>query len=443
MPHAPLSTLFCSIGMFDGRFDYLPARYVGVRDGRIAYIGAEPPADSDAYGTRYDGRGKLLMPAFYNAHAHAPMTLLRGYAENLSLQDWLETRVFPFEGRITGPAARAATDLAIAEMARFGCVSFSDMYFFDDERCESVVDAGAKCNVSRGLTAFAETDYHRTNECAADDRLFAVWNGAGDGRIKADMCIHAEYTNNEPVCREVARIARERGAIVHVHLSETRREHEECKLRHNGMTPARFFEECGVFDSPVLAAHCVWCDEGDLQILAGHGATVACNPASNMKLASGFAPVPRMIELGINVALGTDGVASNNAHDMMRDLYLFAVLYKGATGDPTVVTPRQALAAATRAGALAQGRPDCGLVAEGMRADLTVLDVDRPWMYPQTDMAANVVYSASGGDVVLTMCDGRILYRDGEWPTVDVERAQFETQGYAERIIGQLHKPVL
>ena len=438
MPCTPPSVLFSPIGIFDENFEYLPSRHVGVRDGRIAYIGTEPPADADAYDMRYDGRGKLLMPAFYNAHAHAPMTLLRGYAENLALQDWLNTRVFPFEARITGPAARAATDLAIAEMARFGCVSFSDMYFFDDERCESVAEAGAKCNVSRGLTAFGETDYHATNECAADDRLFAVWDGAADGRIKADMCIHAEYTNNEPVCREVARIARERGAIVHVHLSETKREHEECKQRHGGLTPARFFEECGVFDSPVLAAHCVWCEEDDLHVLARRGATVACNPASNMKLASGFAPVPRMLELGVNVALGTDGVASNNAHNMMRDLYLFATLYKGATGDPTVVTPQQALFAATRAGALAQGRIDCGLIAEGMRADLTVLDVDRPWMYPQTDMAANVVYSALGGDVALTMCDGRVLYRNGVWPTIDVERAQFETQGYAERIVEEL-----
>ncbi len=440
MPQTPPALLFCSIGMFDEEFFYQPARFVGVRDGRISYIGEHAPDDAADYAERYDGRGKLLMPAFVDAHAHAPMTLLRGYAENLRLQEWLNDRVFPFEARITEEAARAATDLAIAEMVRFGCASFSDMYFFDDARCESVADAGVKCNVSHGLTAFGETDYHKTGECAADDHLFAVWDGAAGGRIKTDMCIHAEYTNNEPVCREVARIARERGAVVHLHLSETRKEHEECKGRHDGLTPTRFLEECGVFDNPVLAAHCVWCDEGDLEILRSHGATVACNPASNMKLASGFAPVPRMLELGVNVALGTDGAASNNAHDMLRDTYLFATIYKGASGDPCAVTPRQALYAATRAGALAQGRADCGLVKEGMRADLTVLDVDRPWMYPQADMAANVVYSASGGDVALTMCDGCVVYRDGVWPTVDVERAQCETQAYAAKIVAELER---
>lgn len=431
--------LFSHIGVLDERFDYQPDLFVGTQGPTIAYVGTQEPSPEQAasFGERYDGRGKLLMPAFVDAHAHAPMVLLRGYAENLRLQEWLNDAVFPFEGKITDDDVHAATLVAIAEMARFGCVSFSDMYFCDDARCEAVRQAGAKCNVSRGVTAFAQIDFSATRDARAYETLWG-WQGAADGRIKVDACLHAEYTNNEAVYRQMAQIAREHDAIVHVHVSETRAEHEECQQRHHSLTPTGLLEATGVLDGPVLAAHCVWCTPEDLDVLAAHGATVACNPASNMKLASGFAPVGEMLARGINVAIGTDGVASNNAHDMLRDTYLFATIYKGATGDPTLVTPQQALYAATRAGALAQGRSDCGLVAEGMRADLAVLDVDTPWMCPATDVPANVVYAAHGSDVVLTMCDGTVLYRDGAWPTIDVEAARAQTQAATRRIIDEL-----
>lgn len=252
------------------------------------------------------------------------------------------------------------------------------------------------------------------------------------------MCIHAEYTNTESVCRQAAEESRRRGSILHVHVAETQAEVQECRERHNGLSPVAFLESCGVFESPVVAAHCVWVNEDDMDILQANGATVACNPASNMKLASGFAPIPRMLERGMSVALGTDGPASNNAHNMFRDMYLFATIYKGSTGDPTVVTPQQTLHAATRAGALAQRRQDCGLIQEGARADLCVLDTTGPSLWPVTDMLANLVYSASGAEVVLTMCDGAVVYRDGVWPTIDVERAKAQTQASTERIINEL-----
>ncbi len=432
------SLLFEHIDLIDEDMAWRRDAFVGVRGDRISYVGTGEPADADAYDGRYDGRGRQLMPALYDAHAHAPMTLLRGYAENLPLQSWLNDRVFPFEARITDQDARWATDLAIAEMVRYGCVSFSDMYYCDDARCESVRDAHVKCNVSRGLTAFGETDYRKIKEYAANEHLFSDWDGAAQGRIKADMCIHAEYTNNEPVCRAVAERTRELGAIMHVHVSETASEVAGCRERHQGRSPVEFLADCGVFDSPTVAAHCVWVDEADMDILQEHGVTVACNPASNMKLASGFAPVPRMLERGMRVALGTDGPASNNAHDMFRDMYLLATVYKGSSKDPSVVTPAQALRAATRAGALAQGRDDCGLVREGFKADLCVLDTSGPSMWPVTDMLANLVYSSTGAEVVLTMCDGVVVYRDGEWPTIDVERAKAGTQAATERIRAEL-----
>lgn len=433
------STLFCAIDLLDEQFVYHSNQYVGVRDGHIAYIGAVAPDDAHAYDEHYDGRGKLLMAALYNAHAHSPMTLLRGYAENLALQDWLNTRVFPFEARIDDAAAQAATNLAIAEMLRFGCAGFSDMYFFDDARCEAIQSSGIKCNLSHSIAAFDAPSYLDLPEASINERLLKTWHGAADGRIKVDLCVHAEYTNGEAVCRGVAACAQEHRAIVHVHVSETQREVEECRTRHEGLSPVQFLDRCGMFLNPVVAAHCVWVDDEDIAILASRKATVACNPASNLKLASGFAPIPRMLQAGVSVALGTDGPASNNAHNLFRDTYLFATLYKGATGDPTAVTPKQALFAATRAGALAQGRTDCGALAVGNRADLTVLDIDVPWMHPATSMAANMVYAASGAEVVLTMVDGRVLYRDGVWPTIDVEQAKHEVDAASAHIIASLN----
>ena len=221
-------------------------------------------------------------------------------------------------------------------------------------------------------------------------------------------------------------------------MSETRLEHEECKERHGGLTPVRYFESLGLFDCPTTAAHCVWVDDEDIEVLARRGVFVAANPASNMKLGSGFAPVSKMLERGVRVCLGTDGMASNNNHDMMQDLYLLALSAKGAACDPTAISPKQALAAATRTGALSQGREDCGYVGVGARADLCVLDVAGPSWTPMTNPLVNVVYAGHGADVCLTMCDGRVVYRDGQWPLVDAERAKAEVAARTRRIVGEL-----
>ena len=204
------------------------------------------------------------------------------------------------------------------------------------------------------------------------------------------------------------------------------------------MTPVQYFESIGVFDVPVIAAHCVWVEDDDIAILRDRGAFVAANPASNMKLGSGFAPIAKMLDAGVNVCIGTDGMASNNNHDMFQDMYLMGLIYKGAQLDPAIVSPKQVLAAATRTGALAQGREDCGLVAEGMRADLCVLDVTGPSWCPMTDAAVNVVFAGHGSDVVLTMSDGKVIYRDGAWAGIDVERAKAEVVSRTQRIIGEL-----
>lgn len=443
--------LFSDIAVINENFEVEEHRWVGVRDGRIAYIGDCAPDqapganDADAaagaydFGEVYDGRGKLLMPGMYNAHAHAPMTLLRGYAENLPLDQWLNDSVFPFEAKITDETALPATRLAIAEMLRYGTVSFSDMYYYSDARAQAVLESGAKCNMSEAALGFdPSVAYEDMPVYKVNCHLIDAYNEAGDGRLKIDLSIHAEYTSYPELVRAVGQHAVDAGLGTHIHLAETKKETEECRQRHDGMSPAAYFESLDFFRMPCTAAHCVWTDADDWEIFKRHNVTVASNPVSNLKLASGVAPAPAMLDAGVRVALGTDGPASNNNHDLMQDMYVFAILHKGISGDPTVITPAQALAAATRNGALAQRRDDCGLVKEGFKADLVVLDVDRPNMHPATDLACNVVYAAHGDDVVLTMVDGKVLYRDGAWTTIDVERAQAETDAATKAILAQL-----
>ncbi|MFR5093001.1 MAG: amidohydrolase [Adlercreutzia equolifaciens] len=340
------------------------------------------------------------MPALYNAHAHAPMTLLRGYAENLPLQRWLEEKCFPFEAKMTAEDCYWGTVLACAEMARFGVVSFSDMYYATEERARAVLEAGMKANMCEGLVAFEEKPYAEYPICAQMEALVRDWHGAGDGRIRIDYNIHSEYLSTETVCRDILDIVRGTDLRLHIHLSETEKEVRECRERHGGLTPVAYFDSLGLFEVPVTAAHCVWVDDADLDILQRHGVFVANNPASNMKLGSGFAPIPEVLRRGIPVCLGSDGMASNNNHNLFHDMYLQALIYKGATLDPTAVTPQQALAAATRTGALSQGREDCGVVAEGARADLCVLDITGPSWCPAPDPVYNLVYAGDGADVV-------------------------------------------
>ncbi|MCL2883200.1 MAG: amidohydrolase [Coriobacteriia bacterium] len=430
--------LFADIDYLDSDFA-IQHGYVGVTNGRVSYIGAQEPADADSYGQRYSGRDRLLMPGLYNIHAHAAMTLLRGYAENLRLQEWLEEQVFPFEAKITPEAAYSATALAIAEMLRFGVVSMSDMYYFTEERIRAVVDSGFKANICPALMVFDEaTHYQDMPERASNEHYARQFHGAEDGRLRIDLNIHSEYISNPNVVRAVGEHAAELGVGTHIHLSETLREHEECKQRRGGLTPAAYFQSLGFFNQPCTAAHCVYTEPADWQILAKNGVTVAANPASNFKLGSGFAPIPQMLAAGVAVGLGTDGMASNNNHNMFKDLYLLATVYKAASGDPTVVTPAEALAAATIRGAVAQGRSDCGRIALGQRADLVVLNTGVPWMQPVSSQLNNLVFSAQGSDVVLTMVDGQVLYKDGEYTTIDIELIMAATQKARDRIVSEL-----
>ena len=223
-----------------------------------------------------------------------------------------------------------------------------------------------------------------------------------------------------------------------LHLSETKLEHEECKQRHGGQTPTAYFASLGVFDQPATVAHAVWVEPADIEILAAKGVTAAHNPVSNLKLASGVAPVPALLRAGVNVTLGTDGVASNNNLNLWEEMKLMGLLHKWGSQNPTVITPQEVLAAATINGARAQGRGNTGEIAVGKRADLLLLNIDQPHYQPCYDILNNLVYAAQGGDVTLTMVDGRILYRDGEFTSLDYEKVVFEVEKQRQAILAQL-----
>lgn len=429
--------LFSDITIIDENFQAKPHQWLATQGSRIVYLADEPPENPEQYGEMYCGKNRLIMPGFYNAHSHAPMTLLRGYAESLPLQTWLTERIFPFEAKMTPEDCYWATKLACAEMLRYGTVSFSDMYYHTKECAQAAHEMGIKCNLSDSLIAFEPISYEELPLAKANSVYLDELHGLDDERILIDFNVHAEYTTNPLSVQTLAQAAKDAGVRMQVHLSETRLEHEECKQRH-GMTPARYFASLGLFDVPTTVAHCVWIEDEDFEILARHRVSIASNPASNMKLGSGVAPLARMLDAGINVCLGTDGCASNNNLDMFQDLYLLSLLAKGINYDPTALPPAEALCIATRNGALSQGRRDCGLLAKGMRADLVVLDTSSPSWQPAADLSAHLVYAGHGSDVVLTMVDGIIRYQDGYWPGLDIEEIYHHVTTAKTRILSEL-----
>jgi 5-methylthioadenosine/S-adenosylhomocysteine deaminase len=430
--------LFKNIALLDENMEVRQNMYVGILADKIQYISNQAPEPKQDFGEIYDGANKLLIPGLYNAHAHTPMTLLRGYGENMTLQDWLEKRIFPFEAKMTGEDVYYGYLLGVAEMLRFGVVSTTDMYYFGASMARAVIDSGFKSNIGLSVVCFTDQSYEELPIYQEIVDVYKTYHMAGQGRLRTDLSVHAEYTSTPKVVSAIARHCLDLGLRMHIHLSETKQEHEACKARHQGQTPAQYFQAMGLFKNPTTAAHCVWLEPEDFRILAENGVTIAANPISNLKLASGICNVPYAMEQGINVALGTDSVASNNNLNMFEEIKLHALLHKYHSGNPTLITPAQAIMAATRNGALSQGRTDCGLIKEGYQADLAVLNIDQPYMKPVHNLLNNLVYSACGTDVCLTMVDGKVLYRDGEYPSLDLEKITYEVERARQRILSQL-----
>ena len=409
--------------------------FVGVAGGKVVYVGETAPEEPAA--RTLDCRGKFLLPGLVNAHAHTAMCLMRGYADDYTLQTWLYEKVFPVEARLDERAILAGARLGFAEMLRTGTTSASDMYFREPAVAALALECGMRVSLSNAVLAFDEATYDPEKDRAIQETraLIRDFHGAGNGRIRADAAIHAEYTSYPAVWRYVTDIARENGLVLQVHVSETKKEHEEC-LARRGVTPTRALYDAGVFEAKVLAAHGVWLSDEDMDIFAEAGASVAHCPVSNLKLGSGIARLAEMKRHGMNVALGTDGCCSNNTHDLFEEVKLAALLQKGVSGDPTCVTAYESLKMATVGGAKAQGREnEIGRIAEGFDADLILIDADSPILRPVYDPISTTVYSATGRDVCLTMVQGRILYENGQFTTIDVEQAMHEVEHYAVPLV--------
>lgn len=429
--------LFENITMIDEDLKVRPCMYVGVKDDKIDYISDEAPAED--YGRRYDGKGKCLMSGFFNGHAHSPMTMLRGYGENMDLQEWLFDYIFPYEDHLNSERVYAATMLAAAESLRYGIISSNDMYYFCDDMARAYLDSGIKGNISRSLSIMDDVSLSSTVPGREARQLFLDYDGEGDGKIKIDMSLHSEYTNIERTARELAELTKELGTGMHVHVSETKKETEECIARH-GKTPTAFLADAGLFDTRTIAAHCVWLTDEDMRILKEKDVFVAVNPISNLKLASGVCNVPELLKRGINICIGTDSTASNNSLDFIEEMKIFAIAPKMYYNMPSEITVGDVLYAATRGGALSQGRNDTGILKEGAKADLIVLDISGPHMHPVHDLTNNIVFSACGSDVRMTMIDGKVLYENGEYTTIDIEKVIYDTERANSGILSELGK---
>mgnify|MGYP005760807901 FL=1 len=424
----------CTAVLMDEAGTVLPGAYVAVEATRIVSVGTVRPQGT--FDQEIDGKGNVLMPGFVNAHTHVPMTAMRGYGDGNNLQDWLHNYIFPVEARWDDRAIRCCTDLGLAEMIASGVTCIADMYGHSPAIAQEVAAAGISANLSVGGVQFTDDfnpDTH--NDCRVQRELTEQWHGYNDGQILVDASVHGEYTSHQQLWRWMAGYAREHGLGMHVHISETRSEHEECLARH-GKTPIQVLNDYGVWDGRAIAAHCVWTTPEDWAVMAEKGISAVHNPMSNLKLGSGIAPVPAMKKAGVNVCLGTDGVSSNNCTDFFSDLKFAAILHNGAGCDPLALLPLDALKMATRDGGVALGRK-AGVIQAGYEADLILVDFSHLNLTPCHSVISNLAYAAHGSDVCMNMARGKVIYKDGDFLTIDLERVRREVADYALPLLFQ------
>lgn len=368
----------------------------------ISYVGPAR-ADTPEFEREYDLRGHLVMPGFKNAHAHTAMTFVRSYADGLPLNDWLFGKIIPLEQRLTPEAIYEFTRLGILEYLTSGITASFDMYYLRESIVQANLDCGFRTALCGGSAAYDVI----SDECAKYNSISPL--------ISYVPGIHAEYTTSPEEFEAARQLVRETKKPCFAHNSETKSETEQCRERRGGLSPTEYMESLGLFDYGGGGFHCVWLSENDMEIFRRRGLWAVTCPGSNSKLASGVAPLTEFIERGINLAIGTDGASSNNALDMFREMYLACVLQKLKTGDAAACPAEALLRAACCGGARAMGLHDCDCLRAGKKADLIVIDLDRPSMRPHIDIAKNLVYSGSKDVVELTMVGGRILYEKGEF----------------------------
>jgi len=398
-----------------------------IEDGIIKSVGNEP--DNWQPDQEIDAKGKIVMPGFVNSHTHAAMTLLRSYADDLPLMHWLEQKIWPLEAKLLADDVYWGTLLACTEMISGGTTTFADMYFFMNDTAKAVVDSGMRASLSRGMVGAGPT----AMEALTESRLLVErWHESHQGRITTMLGPHAPYTCPPDYLEKVMDLADQLKVGLHIHVSETEQEYEDIKKQY-GASPVGLLNQIGLFERPVLAAHCVHLSNEDMDILQQKNVKVVHNPESNMKLGSGIAPIPELLGRNITVALGTDGASSNNNLDMMGEMRSAALLHKVNKKDPTVISAYQALEMATKYGGEALGLP-IGVLAPGKKADVILIDLNKPHLYPLHDIPAHLVYAAQASDVDTVIIDGQVVMENRNIRNIDQEKLFFEITKRAERL---------
>ena len=406
---------------------------IGIEDSKIVMVTKdEKEIDNfqiDESISVIDADGKIAMPGLINTHTHASMTLMRGFSDDMQLMDWLVNKIWPIEAKLTEDDIYWGAKLSIIEMLKSGTTTYSDMYWNLKANAKVVEDTGIRSYF--GITTM---DACIDNVCENIDNNFKEYNNSCNGRFRLMIAPHAPYTCSPDTLTKSVDIAKKYSLILHTHLSETTGEIEDIKAKY-GVNPIEYYEQNGVFELPVIAAHCVAVSDDDILKLKKYNVSVAHNPISNMKLASGVAPVAKMIEMGLNVSIGTDGASSNNNLDMFEELRTATLLQKLITSDPTALKAYDALYMATVAGAKALGREDeLGQIKEGMIADIILIDSNEPHLNPLHNVIASLVYSGKGSDVTDVIIDGNILLRDRKFVNIDVKECLEQVSNIAVRL---------
>ncbi len=420
----------------DGGYDIIEGE-LWVEKNKIIYVGDGSDTDKIyekkkdhmiVWDREIDVKRNLLMPGFKDAHTHTAMTFLRSYADDLPLDEWLNKQIFPKEALLTPEDIYTLTKHGIAEYLTSGITSAFDMYMQTSMIAKAAIDCGFRMVQVGCINNFGGT----IESCEEEFRFL----NTVDDLSSYMFGFHAEYTTSRELMEGIADLANRYKAPVYTHLSETKNEVEGCKERY-GKTPTELFDELGMFNYGGGGYHCVWMSDHDLEIFKERGLSVVTNPASNAKLASGIAPIAKMMDMGINVAIGTDGAASNNALDMFREMYLTTVLAKLKDMDAAAVDGAEVLKMATVNGAKAMGLTDCDVLAPGKLADIIMIDMTQPNMQPENNIAKNIVYAGSKSNVKMTMVNGKILYEDGRF---NIGIGLDELNGQANDIIRRMIK---
>jgi 5-methylthioadenosine/S-adenosylhomocysteine deaminase len=432
-----------------GRILTMDDRDTVIQDGAVAVHGTDIVAVGERKDVESRFRGRevidadrcLVMPGLINCHTHAAMTCFRGIADDLSLMDWLNNYIFPAEAKnVDGELAYWGSMLACAEMIKSGPTTFCDMYIFEDETAMAAHKAGMRCLLGEVLFDFPSPNFKTPKEGLQYTRnLLEKW--ADDPLVNIFVEPHALYTCSPELLKESKSLADRYGVPLGMHFVETRSELEGLKDKF-GKKPVRLLDELGVLDDRFIAFHGVWMDDEDMSAFAEKGCKVVHNPESNMKLASGVAPVPEMLSAGVTVGLGTDGCASNNNLDMFQEMDMAAKLHKVHRLDPTVMNAKTVVDLATRMGARVLGMEKLvGILRPGMKADIVILDLNRPHLTPIYHEYSHVVYSATGSDVETVLINGNVVMRHGKLLTIDEEEVMARVREIARRIKKSLNLP--